>query len=44
MGVRPTSVFFSETVFDTTNWAYSHAALRRSSGVLFRNVQEPASW
>ena len=44
IGVSPTSVFFSDTVLETTNWAYSHAALRRSSGVLFRKVQAPASW
>ena len=44
MGVRPTRVFLSETVLDTTNCAYSQAACRRSKGVLFSSVQEPASW
>ena len=44
MGVSPTMVFFNDTVFEVTNWAYSHAALRRSSGVLLSKVHEPVSW
>ncbi|MNI95446.1 hypothetical protein D3C73_1537140 [compost metagenome] len=44
IGVRPTMVFFSETVFEVTNWAYSQAARRCFSGVDLRKVQEPASW
>ncbi len=31
IGVRPTRVFLSETVLQTVNWAYSQAALRRST-------------
>ena len=44
MIVRPTWLFFSDTVFDTTNCAYSQAALRRLSGVDLNSVHEPASW
>ncbi len=43
MKVRPTWLFLTSTVFETTNWAYSQAALRRSTGVDLNSVHEPAS-
>ena len=43
IGVRPTNIFFNDTVLDTTNCAYNHAALRLSRGVLIKKVHEPAS-
>lgn len=36
-------VFFSDTVFEVTNCAYSQAASFCFSGVDFMNVQEPTS-
>ncbi|MOA08399.1 hypothetical protein D3C78_1281600 [compost metagenome] len=43
IGVRPTMVFFNDTVLEVTNWAYSQAARRCFSGVDLKKVQEPVS-
>jgi hypothetical protein len=43
IGVRPTMVFFSDTVFEVTNCAYSQAASFCFSGVDLKKVQEPTS-
>jgi hypothetical protein len=45
MRVRPTWLFFTSTIFEVTNCAYSHAALARSVGASTSSrVQESTSW
>ncbi len=43
IGVRPAISFSSETVLAVVNCANSQAAVRRSSGVESKKVQEPTS-
>ena len=44
MKVRPTTLFFADTVFEVMNCAYSHAAAVLSASWSAKKVQEPTSW